>query len=300
VISDEQTPKKRLKKAVKSSATIFNSGTEITINSEKIPTINEQLSVANITKARNFLFQLQSADKRINRYSLFGPIAIKSIDLIFRNRAETNHSDMGNEEFFDIILETLNPIYVKEDADFLRLAEAVDWKIDLEKGAGLDLIPKLESIVSWEVKWARMNRQKRKDALTYIMKQIGSHLRVEYGSNDILYSRLLREKLISDNKEFSMDLFLNHVYVANSEWKRIKSCIKPPTTEEIEYWGINKTPKGEQKPQQKSTTPTTPTETSKRRRRRRRDGQLTLRLSGDLDAEYVDEGIPSWRGSHAS
>ena len=89
-----------------------------------------------------------------------------------------------------------------------------------------------------------MNKQKRKDALTYIMKQMAFHLRAEFGPTDILYCRLLREKLVSDNKEFSMDLFLNHVYVANSEWKRIKSNIKPPTIEEQEYWGINKTPKG--------------------------------------------------------
>ena len=217
LISDEQTPKKKSKGREKSHSTPINSSTEITIMQEKIPTINESLSVANITKAKNFLFQLQLADKRINRYSLFGPIAMKSIDLIFRNRIDKEHGDLDNEEFLDIILETLNPVYVKEDADFLRLAEAIDWKIDLEKGAGLDLIPKLESIVSWEVKWARMNRQKRKDALTYIMKQIGFHLRAEYGASDMIYSRLLREKLTSDNKEFSMDLFLDHVFESNSE-----------------------------------------------------------------------------------
>ena len=86
LISDEQTPIKKSKKREKSQSMSTNSSTEITINSEKIPTINELLSVANITKAKNFLFQLQLADKRINRYSLFGPIAMKSVDLIFRNR----------------------------------------------------------------------------------------------------------------------------------------------------------------------------------------------------------------------
>ena len=78
MISEEQSPPKRLKEP----QTLNNSNsTEIHINSEKILVIKEALTISNITKAKMFLFQLGLADKKINRYSLFGSVAMKSIEL---------------------------------------------------------------------------------------------------------------------------------------------------------------------------------------------------------------------------
>ena len=105
-----QNNRKRLRKNVKlpndndqeSSEAAFDnslSRSQININSESIPTINDSLTVTNITKAKNFLFRLWVA-QNLDRYKLFGENARKSIDIIFAAREDNlDHTSLDRDQF---------------------------------------------------------------------------------------------------------------------------------------------------------------------------------------------------------
>jgi len=223
-----------------SETSVYNSlsRSQININSESIPTINDSLTVANITKAKNFLFRLGVAQS-LDRYKLFGENARKSIDIIFNAREDKlDHTTLDRDRFFSILLEALHPAFVEPDADFMKLAESVSWKLDLLKHGGLDLQEKLNEIPGWKTKWNLMDLTKRKKAMIYIFKQIAIELKNIWGQEDVVYVRILRDKM-TQNTAYDMEQFLIHAYQACNQWKEIRSFCSPPTVEEIEFFGFN-------------------------------------------------------------
>ena len=86
---------------------------------------------------------------------------------------------------------------MENEADFLKLAESINWKLDLLLHSGLDLQEKLNEIPGWQAKWEAMDSAKRKKALTYIFKQIGYELYAGGMTTDFLFTRLFQNYYLS-------------------------------------------------------------------------------------------------------
>ena len=128
---------------------------------------------------------------------------------------------------------------MEQEADVLKLAEAITWKLDLLQYSGSDLQKKLNEIPGWENKWNVMDEIKRKKSMIYIFKQIAVELRQSSMPDDMLFIRLFRD-MMATNTDYDMDKFLLHAHLACKQWEEIRSRCGPATTEEIDFFGFNK------------------------------------------------------------